>query len=114
MAEEVARMIPQGYPLWAVDEDGTAYAVVGWSEDRSIRRPVLVPLSGAVTPDWPRTPADRAVLRYTTTDPTKRPDVNALAYMAEDLRQRLAALADTLESHGEHDAARGIREELAK
>ena len=39
-------MIPQGYPLYAVDEDGGLFVVVGWLEVGF--RPVVVGLNGVL------------------------------------------------------------------
>lgn len=36
-------MIPQGYPLYAVNNDGELYVVVGWRADSG--RPMVVSLS---------------------------------------------------------------------
>lgn len=109
-------MITQGFPLYAVGRDGAAYAVVGWTdaERGNIAYPALVPLDvearGAVVGD-----SDGGVCRYTTTDPRKRPDENAMAYKLADLEQRLHARLDEIGKTYDADArwaAAQIRKEL--
>ena len=99
-------MISQGFPLWAVC-DRDVYLVVGWDE----ARPVVVAIDGspedadAFPWDTPR----HGQITYTTTDPRNLP-----TNPADDLRQRLTALASDLEYNGERACAQTIRQELDK
>lgn len=102
-------MISQGYPLWAVESDGTPHIVVGWDRNGY---PHTIPARapGLGLADFP----DGTWFTFTTTDPTKRPDINAISYKYADLEQRLAALAQQWERNGWESFADAIRAELAK
>lgn len=116
-------MIPQGYPLWAMEHpsaetpepDGTVYVVVGW--DSHARTPYLV----ALGVDWRHTwrPSDGQVFTFTTTDPREPANpilVDAASRNLADLRQRLTVLAQDAYRflwNGEQVASK-ILEELNK
>lgn len=106
-------MISQGYPLWAVDQDGAAYAVVGWSPtEGGAAYPMVVDLvSDADTPYafLVRT----APVTFTTTDPS----AGLISTGEAKLRASMTALADRLGKTYDADArwaAGRIRQELDK
>lgn len=107
----------QGFPLYAVDPEypDAVYVVIGWLHGRM---PKLVPLThGARGGQATLQPGEDRTYRFTTTDPREQPERTEGTNMAArfvDMIRRMRALADVLESHGEHDAARGIRQELDK
>ena len=66
-------MISQGYPLWAVNEDGTPFLVVGWEEI-----PTDGPWPVVVSLDAPQGVARSGLgesFTFTTTDPSTTPRV---------------------------------------
>lgn len=100
-------MIPQGYELYAVESDGTAYAVAGWDGGG---RPLLVPLDPAHS-RGAHVPISGQVFRFTTVVP----GIPAEPMRDADLRERLSRLAANMELRERYqDAAGMIREELAR
>jgi hypothetical protein len=96
-----------------VESDGTVYAVVAW--DQNARTPILLRLGGRTRGLVRAT--DGQVFTFTTIDPTERPDINAVYSASEDLRARMANLADRLWTQIDADArwaAGQIRLELNK
>jgi hypothetical protein len=63
-------VIQQTYPLFAIDQDGTAYAVIGWVEATAARRyqPVLAPMSKTGRVELHLSPA-ADTLNYSATEP---------------------------------------------
>lgn len=103
-------MIAQGFPLWAVDEDGVTYAVIGWTDAEPRKYPVMVTLAGLVRPVAAEEGPATGLLTFTTTDPGERPE-------PDTLRARMAALADNLEQihpGAGRAVAESIRAELDK